>query len=270
MFRFSCRWIDCWNAELQLKCKQICIRCMHKTLQYLFCAHLLVKKRWTEKFAFLSGEKKMLHTGDLSSNNNKRWFTSAFFFQERKTYMKEKNRTFFTMHWPLHTLHHNSFSLFDVSSPSCLNVHGRVLSIAGAVLCFALLCYCYDYTICALSYHGMACSQLMHSLTDCCAHKFGQKRHLFCSAKFNRSWKEILGKDTHTHGSIHFQHTNDEKRWEEIDSESEKRRAKKMEMQRIESESLKYAFSDFSVYFSDDLRYLRLNALDIYRALPFV
>lgn len=30
-----------------------------------------------------------------------------------------------------------------------------------------------------------------------------------------------------------------------------------MEMQRIESESLKYAFSDFSVYFSDDLRYLR-------------
>lgn len=43
-----------------------------------------------------------------------------------------------------------------------------------------------------------------------------------------------------------------------------------MEMQRIESESLKYAFSDFSVYFSDDLRYLRLNALDIYRALPFV
>lgn len=30
----------------------------HKTLQYLFCAHLLVKKRWTQKFAFHSDWKK--------------------------------------------------------------------------------------------------------------------------------------------------------------------------------------------------------------------
>lgn len=41
----------------------------HKTLQYLFCAHLLVKKRWTQKFAFHSDEKKV-HTGEHNNNNN--------------------------------------------------------------------------------------------------------------------------------------------------------------------------------------------------------
>lgn len=42
----------------------------------------------------------------------------------------ESKCTFLTMHWPLHSaLQHNSFSLFNTSSPSCFNLYEHILSI---------------------------------------------------------------------------------------------------------------------------------------------
>lgn len=194
---------------------------MNTALQYLFCAHLLVKKRWTQEFAFLSSKKKRKKItrrytpASINSNNtmfsHRRWFTSAFFFRREQT-NEGKKCTFFAMHWPLHTFHiHNSFSLFDALSPSYSQSarHSLYLSLCLS-LCHSCIFWAFGVE------HSVPGDALYNSSSD--------KKDICFVAQNLTGVKEILGKDTHTHtqSPIFVQHTNDEKRWRD----SKRRRAK--------------------------------------------
>lgn len=200
MFRFSCRWIDCWNAELQLKCKQICIRCMHKTLQYLFCAHLLVKKRWTEKFAFLSGEKKATHRRPEQQQQQQQTMIHISILLSGEKDIHERKKIAHSLRCIGRCTH------FTIIRFRCSMFHRHpvwmctAVSWALPVLCCALLCYAIAMTILYVPCHTMA----WHALSSCThwltvAHTSSDKKDICFVAQNLTGVEKKSWEKTHTH-----------------------------------------------------------------------
>lgn len=208
------------------KYKQICMHCMHTGTPIFILFSFTCEKEMDRKIRIPEfGEKRRytLASNSNSSNNarfsNKRWFTSAFFCRT-----KDKKKNAHSFDRCIH-FNHNSFSLFDASSPSCFDL--------------------------SVSHPEHSCRVPAHALhfTLLCARPSSDKKDICFAAHSLTGVKEILGK---RHTPIYIcQCIPTTSRDEEIVREE----VQQMEMQWNESE-FEICIFGFFFYFIRQYRYL--------------